>query len=148
MEAMKRIIVRAIAVAGLCSACSDPTVPAQRSVPAFGYDPENISRSYIVPDTVARNTTFNVTIFPRLGCGQDAIPALVSVSGNTADVTAQAMYPRHERGAVFTCEGRILNKSVGQVRFETAGPATVRLHASTIDGSRDTVVTVPVLVKN
>src|SRR4051812_28678213 len=124
-----------------CSSCSNPVemIPEQKMIPAFA----GSDAPYVIPDTVSRNVAFDVIIFTSLGCGEKVLPAIVAISENTEEVTAQARYPQHEKGTLFTCPGTD-DRSVGTVFFADAGTATVRLHASTPTESRDTVIAVPV----
>lgn len=142
-------MTRYTGIAGLFLAATgcntSATVPEQAIVAFIQYgsvQPPEVA----LPVTIRAGVAFDVVVRPKLDCGSDAIPAQVSVSGNVAIVTARAVIPRHERGEVFTCEGRILNKSIGSVMFTSPGPATVQVHGRDKTDGRNVTVVYPVTV--
>ena len=99
------------------------------------------------PDTVTQNIPFDVVIRPMLDCGSDAIPAIVQVTGLTADVTARALIPEHRESVSFTCEGRLKDRSVGTVTFSIPGAATLRIRGRDRLTGKAVSFNVPVFVK-
>ena len=138
---MPRKLLLLVAVLAACNTFG--TAPEEEIVATIQYgsvQPPDV----ILPDTVHAGAAFDVVIKPKLACGSDAIPAAVSITGNLADVVARAVIPAHERGTAFSCEGRILDKSIGRVVFASPGIATVRVHGR--DGMSGGGVTAEYLV--
>jgi hypothetical protein len=122
----------------------DSIVPEQEFV-AFIL-PSAVPSPVTLPDTVLVNSPFQVAVRPQLTCGSDGIPALVQVSGMTADVTARAVIPEHAKGAIFTCEERA-TRSIGVVTFGSTGLALVRVHGRDMQSKNTITLSYPVFVK-